>query len=141
MLPVSVFSSSEEAHVGGVPSGSSGSWAHRPRPLLQRFLCNRMKNIIFSRIPFSKGKVLFRRTSLTNFLGIEKKRETSRDLIGSRTDLSENMGDLSIGPAGDQGSGARERMEGSLLCNVTPLHSSYDPHIASKLTNFISGLE
>lgn len=84
-----------------------------------------MKKIIVIRIPFSKREVLFRRISLTNFLEVKKnnntKTRTSRDLIGKRTNMSENMGYLSVTPAGDRGSGATENMEGCLLCNVTLL--------------------
>lgn len=90
---------------------------------MRRSLCKKMKKIIFSRIPFSKKAVFFRRISLTNFLGV-KKHETSRDLTGKRTNMSEKMGGLSLAPAGDQGSGDGEMREGSSLCNVTPLDSA-----------------
>lgn len=90
-----------------------------------RSLCKKMKKIIFSRIAFSKKAVLFRRISLTNFLGVKKKKnETSRDLIGKRTNGSEKMGGLSLAPAGGQGSGAGEVREVRSLCNVTPLDSA-----------------
>lgn len=67
---------------------------------------------------------MFRRISLTNFLGVKKKNETSRDLTGKRTNRSEKLGGLFLAPAGDPGSGAREMRESSSLCNVTPLDSA-----------------
>jgi len=51
-------------------------------------------------------------------LGVKKKKKkdlTSWNLIEKRTNLSEKMEGLSVAPAGDQGSGAREMVGSSLF--------------------------
>lgn len=70
----------------------------------------------------ARGLFLFIRIFLINLFGV--KIDTSRDLTGKRTNLSEKVEDLSLAPAGNSEPGAGEMTEGSFLCNVTPLESS-----------------